>query len=142
MPKQLWLWWHGSAPPELARVWRASVRRFSLEHTFRFVKQTLMWTIPRVRHPEQTDRWTWLVILAYTQLRLARPVVADHRPTWERPLPEGKMTPYRVQRVFSSLLVNLGTPASLPKPCGRSPGRPKGAKSAPAPRYPAFKKSA
>ena len=28
---------------------------------------------PRVRHPEQADRWTWLVVAAYTtQLRLAR----------------------------------------------------------------------
>ena len=38
----------------------------------RFLKQTLGWTIPRVRHPEQADRWTWLVLAAFTQLRLAR----------------------------------------------------------------------
>ena len=34
-------------------------------------KQTLGWTTPRVRHPEQADRWTWLVLVAYAQLRLA-----------------------------------------------------------------------
>ena len=39
----------------------------------------LNWTVPRVRHPEQADRWTWLVVLAYSQLRLARPAVADQR---------------------------------------------------------------
>jgi hypothetical protein len=35
-----------------------------LEHTFRFLKQSLNWTLPRVRHPEQADRWSWLVALA------------------------------------------------------------------------------
>jgi hypothetical protein len=79
IPQQLWLWWHGPEPPQLAQVWRAYVGRFKLKHTFRFIKQFLNWTLPRVRHPEQADRWTWLVVLAYTQLRLARPLVADHR---------------------------------------------------------------
>jgi hypothetical protein len=72
IPKQLWLWWRGPGTPDLAVLWRAYVHRFDLEHTYRFCKQTLNWTTPRVRHPEQADRWTWLVLLAYTQLRLAR----------------------------------------------------------------------
>ena len=107
IPKRLWLWWRGPGAPDLAVLWRAYVHRFDLEHTYRFCKQVLNWTTPRVRHPEQADRWTWLVLLAYTQLRLA-----------------------------------LGTPAGAPKPCGRSPGRPPGARSGPAPRYPARKKAA
>jgi len=40
------------------------------------------------------------------------------------------------------LLAALGSPAAMPKPCGRSPGRPKGSRSGPATRYPAIKKSA
>jgi len=79
LPKQLWLWWHDPELPDLARMWRAYIGRFLLEQTSRFVKQFLNWSFPRVRHPEQADRWTWLVVLAFTQLRLARPVVADHR---------------------------------------------------------------
>ena len=31
---------------------RVYVRRFDLEHTFRFLKQSMGWTTPRVRHPE------------------------------------------------------------------------------------------
>jgi transposase len=58
-------------------------KRWTVEHTFRCAKQTLNWTTPRVRHPEQADRWTWLVLLAYTELRLARSVVADQRLPWE-----------------------------------------------------------
>lgn len=141
-PKPLWLWWHGSVLPNLERVWKAYLARFQLEHTFKFIRQHLNWTTPRVRHPEQADRWTWLVALAYTMLRLARPVVADQRLPWERPLKEGKLTPYRVRRAFSALLPSLPSPVNAPKPCGKSPGRPKGVKSGPAPRYPAHKKTA
>src|SRR5215212_3990536 len=78
-PQQLWLWWRGPGTPDLDLLWRAYVRRFDLEHTFRFIKQTLGWTTPRVRHPEQADRWTWLVAAAYAQLRLARPHTRDQR---------------------------------------------------------------
>jgi hypothetical protein len=84
------------------------------------------WTTPKLRSPEAADRWTWLVILAYVQLRLARPLVVDHRLPWKAPLPEGKITPARIRRAFSQLLPTLGRLASAPKPCGRSPGRPKG----------------
>jgi hypothetical protein len=140
----LWLWWHApeGVVPELAVLWRAYVRRFDLEHTFRFVKQVLNWTTPRVRLPEQADRWTWLVVLAYTQIRLARSVVEDLRLPWQAPQPPGRLTPGRVRRAFPLLLVRLGTPATAPKPCGRSPGRPRGAKSGPAPRLPALRKAA
>jgi hypothetical protein len=48
----------------------------------------------------------------------------------------------RVHRVVSALLAELGTPAKPPKPCGRSPGRPKGRLSGRAKRYPAVKKAA
>jgi hypothetical protein len=142
LPKQLWLWWAGPGAPDLDVLWRADVHRFDVEHTLRFAKQTLLWTTLRVRHPEQADRWTWLVVIAYTSLRLAKDLVQDQRLPWERPRRPGRLTPYRVRRVISVLLGSLGTPASPPKPCGRSPGRPKGQRSGPAPRHPAIKKAA
>jgi hypothetical protein len=141
-PKALWLWWGGPGAPNLDLLWRAYVRRFDLEHTLRFCKQSLGWTTPRVRHPEQADRWTWLVVAAYTQLRLARSWITDRRLPWERPLDPDKLTPARVRRALSALLPVVGTPASAPKPCGRSPGRPKGRRSGRAPRYPVLKKAA
>jgi len=143
-PRVLWLWWHGSSGvlPDLDLLWRAYARRFDLEHTFRFLKQSMGWTTPRVRHPEQADRWTWLVLAAFTQLRLARPCVADRRLPWERRYDPDRLTPVRVRRVVLALLPELGTPAKPPKPCGRSPGRPKGRRSDRAERYPALKKTA
>ena len=140
-PQVLWLWWHGPGQPDLGLIWRAYVRRFDLEHTFRFVKQILNWTVPRVRHPQQADRWSWLVVAAYTQLRLARSLVGDRHLPWEQPLPRDALTPSRVRRAFPHLLTTLGTPTSAPKPCGRSPGRPSGHRSGPARRFPAIKKT-
>jgi hypothetical protein len=141
-PLQLWLWWRGPGTPDLAFLWRAYAHRFDLEHTLRFAKQTFHWVLPRVRQPEQADRWTALVVAAYTQLRLARAGVQDRRLPWEPPRAPARLTPYRVRRAFSALLPSLGTPANPPKPCGRSPGRPKGRRSGPAPRYPTLKKIA
>jgi hypothetical protein len=139
-PKVLWLWWAGPGAPDLDLAWRAYVRRFDLEHTVRFAKQTLGWTTPRPRHPEQADRWTWLVLAGYAQLRLARPVAGDQRLPWERPRPQPRLSPYRVRRGFPQLLVRLGSPASAPKPSGCPPGRPKGRCSGSARRHPAIKK--
>jgi hypothetical protein len=96
----------------------------------------------RPRHPEQAEWWTWLVLAAYTQLRLARQIATDARLPWERPRPPGKLSPYRVRRGFPRLLCAVGSPTSAPKPCGRSPGRPKGRRSGPAQRCPAVKKTA
>ncbi|MCA1729417.1 MAG: transposase [Actinobacteria bacterium] len=143
-PRVLWLWWHGpeGTTPDLDLIWRSYVRRFDLEHTFRFLKQSMGWTTPRVRHPEQADRWTWLVVAAFSQLRLSRMCVADLRLPWERRYDAGRLTPIRVHRAVSALLAHLGTPAKPPKPCGRSPGRPKGRLSGRAKRYPALKRSA
>jgi hypothetical protein len=140
-PKVLWLWWAGPGPLDLDLAWRAYIRRFDLELTIRFAKQTLGWTTPRPRHPEQADRWTWLVLAAYTQLRLARAATCDQRLPWEPPRSQSKLSPYRVRRGFSRLLCAVGSPASAPKPSGRSPGRPKGRRSGPAPRHPAIKKT-
>jgi hypothetical protein len=139
----LWLWWHGPEReiPNLKLIWRAYVRRFDLEHTFRFLKQALGWSTPRVRRPEQADRWAWLVA-TFTQLRLVRAHVADLRLPWEHHYEAGRLIPVRVYRVVSALLAELGTPANPPTPCGRSPGRPKGRLSGRTKRYPAIKRTA
>jgi hypothetical protein len=141
-PKVLWLWWAGPGSCDLDLAWRAYVRRFDLEHTIRFCKQTLGWTTPRPRHPAQADRWTWLVLVGYAQLRLARQIACDQRLPWEVPRPQPRLSPYRVRRGFPRLLCALGSPANAPKPSGCSPGRPKGRPSGPATRYPAIKKPA
>lgn len=75
----LWMWWSGDGEPDLALCATSYLRRFDIEHTFRFVKQRLGWTTPALQTPEQADRWTWLVVCAYTQLGLAKELVVDLR---------------------------------------------------------------
>jgi hypothetical protein len=140
--KMLWLWWSGEGEPDLDRCWRAYLRRFDIEHTFRHVKQTFGWTTPKLATPAQADRWTLIVVAAYTELRLARGLVADLRLPWERPRDPSLLTPVRVRRGFRRLRATLGTPASPPKRSRAGPGRPKGTRKPPRTRYPAVKKAA
>jgi hypothetical protein len=100
-----------------------------LEHTFRLFKQVLGWTAPKIRDPAAADRWTWLIIAAHAQLRLARPLATDLRRPWERPAPPGRLTPARVRRGFRHARAKTISPASAPKPGKPGPGRPPGSKN-------------
>ncbi|MEU9381222.1 NF041680 family putative transposase [Streptomyces sp. NPDC048279] len=137
-PLPVWLWSSktGMTSEDVDLRWQAFLRRFDLEHTFRFVKQTLGWTRPRLRTPEAADRWTWLVITAHTQLRLTREAAADLRRPWEKPAEPARLTPARVRRGFRNLRPHLHSPARAPKPSTPGPGRPLGSKNhRPATRY-------
>lgn len=116
--------------------WQAFLRRFDLEHTFRMIRQTLGWTRPKLRAPEAADRWTWLIVAAHTQLRLARPPAAHLRRPWERPAKPGRLTPARVRRGFRNLRPHPVCPARAPRPNRPGRGRPLGSKNQrPAIRY-------
>ena len=140
--KAMWLWHAGPAPLSPDEVWRAYLARFDEEHAFKFVKGTLGLTAAKVRTPRQADRWARLVMAAYAQLLLARPLAADLRRPWERRPPAGRpLSPGRVRRGFTNIRRRLGTPARVAKPARPGPGRPKGSLSGPAPRHPVPKKT-
>ena len=140
--KTLWLLWSGPNTADLDLCWRAYLRRFDIEHTFRFAKNTLGWTSPSLCTPEQAERWTWLVVAMLTQLRLARGHIDDLRLPWERPRQAHQLTPARTRRGFRRLRAAIGTPARPPKFTKAGPGRPKGTRRPPRTRYPAIKKAA
>ena len=142
--KGMWLWASEPAagPERTARLWQAYLRRFDIEHCFRFLKQHLGWTAPMLRGPEAADRWTWLVIAAWNQLWLARPLAAAARLPWQPAVPPGEMTPGRVRAAFRCARAAAGTPASAPKAASPGPGRPKGSKNKhKAPRQPVGKRN-
>jgi DDE superfamily endonuclease len=130
-PDPLWLWTTalGLSADAVDRTWQAFLRRFDIEHTFRFLKQVLGWTRPRLRDPAAADRWTWLIIAAYAQLWLARGLAADIRLPWQRPCPPGRLTPARVRRGFRNIRQALPDLAGAPKPGKPGPGRPPGSKN-------------
>jgi len=127
-PDPVWLWCSttNATGDEVDHYWSAYLRRFDLEHTFRMLKQTLGWTRPMLRDPAAADRWTWLVLAAHTQLRLARPLAADHRLPWQRRLPADRLTPARVRAGFHRVRRTTTRPARAPKATRPGPGRPPG----------------
>jgi hypothetical protein len=130
-PGPLWLW--SSRPrtsaDEVDRAWQAFLRRFDIEHTFRFFKQVLGWTRPKLRDPAAADRWTWIIIACYIQLRLTRDLASDICLPWQRPCPPGRLTPARVRRGFRNIRQALPDLAGAPKPGKPGPGRPPGSKN-------------
>jgi hypothetical protein len=139
----MWLWASDPAAGEeqVTRLWQAYLRRFDIEHCFRFLKQQLGWTAPLLRDPAAADRWTWIVIAAWNQLWLARPLAAAHRLPWQPAVPDRDLTPGRVRSQFRAARQTAGTPASPAKPAGPGPGRPKGSKNKhKAPRQPVGKR--
>ncbi|WP_435972403.1 hypothetical protein [Streptomyces sp. Qhu_M48] len=137
-PKPVWLWGSGTDADaaDTDRLWQAHLRRFNIERTFRLFKQTLGWTCPKIRTPQAADRWTWLILAAYTQLRLARPLAADRRRPRERPVPPDRLTPARVRRDSRHIRPRTACPAQAPKSARPGPGRPPGRKNTrPTPRH-------
>ena len=130
-PKPVWLWTSrpDADPAEADLCWQAFLRRFDIEHMFRFVKQALGWTRPKLRDPAAADRWTWLVIAACVQLWLARDLAADLRLPWQQPCPPGRLTPARVRRGFRAVRGTLPVLTAAPKPARPGPGRPPGTKN-------------
>jgi hypothetical protein len=140
--KPMWLWSTAAgADASLVRAcWQAYLRRFDIEHLFRFLKQRLGWDKPLLRSPAAADRWTWLLIAASAQLWLARHLAAVTRMPWQPPQAPGQMTPGRVHDGFRRARQITGTPASTPAITVPGPGRPKASRNKhPAPRYPAGK---
>jgi DDE superfamily endonuclease len=127
----VWLWSSRAAATgeEVNRAWQAYLRRFDIEHMFRFLKQQLGWTRPKLRDPAAADRWTWLIIACYVQLYLARDLAADIRLPWQQPCAPGRLTPARVRRGYRRIRQDLPVPASAPKPSRPGPGRPGGSKN-------------
>ena len=137
-PEPLWLWSSRAATDAGAvdRTWQAFLRRFDIEHTFRFLKQVLGWTRPKLRDPAAADRWTWLTLACYAQLWLARGLAADIRLPWQRPCPPGPLTPARVRRGFRNIRQTLPALASAPKPGRPGPGLRSARFEKPAPGHP------
>ena len=123
-PQVLWLAWVGEKPPPLAEWWRCYLRRFAVDHWYRFAKQRLRWTLPHFGTPVQAERWSDLMPFITWELWLARQLVADHPLPWQKP--QTDLTPGRVCSGMAGILAAIGTPAQPPKPRGKSPGWHKG----------------
>ena len=138
-PREAWFWWLGGSLPPMEELAGLYPRRFGQEHGYRFDKQDLLWAAPRVRTPEQMERWTDLVAIVHNALVLARPWVDAERRPWEaRTRPP---TPRQVRRAMGRIIAQVGTPARPPQPRGKAPGRARGAMVKRAERHAVVRKS-
>jgi hypothetical protein len=134
----LWLVWVGDKMPALTEIWQQYLRRFAVDHWYRFLKQRLDWTVPQLSTPQQAERWSDLMPILSWELWLARDLVAQHHLPWQKPL--SNLTPGRVAQSIALLLPQIGTPTVSPKPRGKSPGWQVGNKRTKKTRYPVVKK--
>lgn len=138
-PRVSWLVWIGDQEADVVQIALGYVLRFGQEHGSRFDKQCLLWEQPRLRTPEQFERWSHRVAIAHNHLVLARDLVEAELRPWEskRRVP----SPQQVRRGMHKLLAHLGTPAQPPQPRGKPKGRSIGAKVKKAPRFAVIRKT-
>ena len=125
--RPLWLFWTGPQSVALSDLCRMYLRRFAIEHLFRFLKQHMGLNSNRSPNLVSAQQWMWLCALAYWQLLLMRDAVQKDYPAWypRSRQQRTKLTPYQVQRSALAFLLELGTPASKPRPAGKGTGRQK-----------------
>ncbi len=139
-----WLFWSGPTSVGLEALFQMYAWRFAIEHAFRFLKQHLGWNAAYLVLAPAIECWTWLGLLAYWQLLLAREVVTGYVPPWQtRPkAPDAwAYTPRQIQRALPAFFGQIGTPAAAPKPAGKGAGRPQGFVPRPRTRYPIIVKA-
>ncbi|NMG11961.1 transposase [Brasilonema sp. UFV-L1] len=107
-------------------------------HWYRFLKQRLHWTLPKLATPQQCDRWSDLMPLMTWELWLARDIVNDNPLPWQKQMTQ--FTPGRVAQAMPGILLRVSTPAKSPKPRGKSPGWKTGQPRQRRIRYPIVKK--
>lgn len=138
LQKPLWLVFIGKKMPSIEKIWLKYLRRFAVDHWYRFIKQRLHWTLPALSTPHQCERWSNLMPLMTWELWLAKDIVKEHRLPWQKS--QKNLTPGRVAQSMLELLVEIGTPARPPKPRGKSTGWKPGKKRRKRTRYPVVKK--
>lgn len=131
--RPIWIMTQGKKRKELtaSMIYESYRQRYDIEHFFRFGKQRLLMDKYQTPETAHEENWWTLSMLAYVQLYLIKDI-ADKLPMpWERYLekytnPDTIATPSQVQRDFTRLIKEIGTPSQPPKKRGISPGRSKG----------------
>lgn len=84
LPKVIWLAWIGAEPLEPLTWWQRYMRRYTVDHWYRFAKQRLNWMMPMFSTPEQGERCSDLMPLITWQLWPARPLGIDKPRPWQK----------------------------------------------------------
>ncbi|MEM9447011.1 MAG: NF041680 family putative transposase [Cyanobacteria bacterium P01_E01_bin.6] len=142
-PQWLIVFGHSRQQLDTRNVYQGYTERFNLEHGIRFTKQNLMMNDLQTPDVTQEEAWVQFSWLAYVQLWMARLLAQGLPQPWQRFLPDYTQhhcTPAMVQRDFTRIIRQIGTPAAESKPRGKSPGRTAGTTLSHRPRRPIIKR--
>jgi hypothetical protein len=133
--RPMWVMVSGKRRQELSliKIWQSYKRRYDIEHFFKFGKTQLLMDKFQTPETDHEESWWQIASLAYAQLYMARELAKNLPNPWEKYLPEMKnnatvKSARQVQKSFTRLTQEIGTPASAPKLRGKPLGRQKGAK--------------
>jgi hypothetical protein len=149
--RALWVVISGQRCHELSLqdIFESYRQRFDIEHFFRFGKTRLMLDQFQTPEAEHEEAWWQYCMFAYTQLYLGREIARNHPRPWEKYLSSFKaandevfsegstleehnqtietrpieIAPTQVQKDFSRIIREIGTPAQPPKLRHKSEGR-------------------
>ena len=130
--KPLWLMVGGKRRDEigLRAVYESYAQRYDIEHCFRFGKQKLLLASSQTPDTRHEENLTWSTMLSFAMLYKVRKLANDSRRPWEKhkkSFTDRPPTISQVQRDYNRIIREIGTPACIPKPRGKSPGRRMGA---------------
>ena len=100
LQKPLWLIFIDKQKLDLLSLeflWKKYLRRFAVDHWYRFIKQRLHWTLPALSTPHQCERWSDLMPLITWQLWLAKDLVEENYLPWQKP--QKNLSPGRVAQL-------------------------------------------
>ena len=130
--KPLWLIVTGQRRRELglSAIYESYDQRYDIEHCFRFGKQKLLLARSQTPDTRHEENLMWITMLSFSMLHQVRKLAAITRFHWEKRKVAAltkTATATQVQRDYERIIRGIGTPACIPKPRGKSPGRQYGA---------------
>ena len=140
--RPLWVFWSGPQEMALADLVTMYLLRFTIEHFFRFAKQRLGLLAAHLGDLAPIETWVQVVMVAYSQLLLARHLVQPTYRPWDptaRQDPNRSLTPGQVLAAWRIFSRGLETPAAAPGPAGKARGRAPGDHPRPRERHPVAK---
>ena len=126
--KPLWLMVTGRRRRELTpkQIYESYAQRYDIEHCFRFGKQKLLLARSQTPDTRHEENLAWVTILSFAMLYQTRCLAIEVKYPWERRRVTSivKTLPItQVQRDYGRIIREIGTPARIPKPRGKSIGR-------------------
>ena len=144
--RPLWVMVTGAKRREVTslQAFTSYCRRYDIEHYFRFGKQKLGLVDSQTCETRHEENWHCIGLMAYNMIYHAKALAQAVAHPWEKQkthIATPNQRPSQAQRDYGRIIRGIGTPAPIPKPRGKSPGRQAGTVVGQRPTHPLIYKS-